>query len=489
MINVNQRIGQPFGDIYTPNTSHTDRLSQQLYAEEKQREAKEAAMQEALDNEFSKNLTGIRDIDTDDLTKAYGDFKIANKAAMRQRDGVSPKQQMELLKKKAAMYDIINKSKTQKGLEDDVLKGLAGKDRDNYEDNSYEILKQSRATPLSKLGNLYGYDYSYKGTNTDFQKIDNLAIGQPKQVYAKEDLVDESGIQTKITPYMFGNTPSQYYEGMLGALAQHGVARDAAILIGKVPNELLSKTQDEYLKIPIEKWEKMGVGKKQDLTITPNDSKAQIFAKHKAQLYALNNEPKEGVPTYRTNEAKKIDKEFTNRKILDAINFRQQQELKAIDLRNSKELDRSRAESKSKGDYADNLWVDNYLDIVDAGAEPIAKGWTNLFGKDTYGDVKKISPTNALYEYLGKPQSIKLKDGKYIIEYERLQVDNEGKPTGAYEIDPTRSGTFTRDDIKLSMGVKAVGKKNLPNEMNYNKGAKSKPTNNKTVSLNANDWK
>ncbi len=48
-------------------------------------------------NEFSKNLTGIRDVDTYELAKAYGDFKIANKAAMRQKDGVSPKQQMELL--------------------------------------------------------------------------------------------------------------------------------------------------------------------------------------------------------------------------------------------------------------------------------------------------------------------------------------------------------------------------------------------------------
>lgn len=475
MINPNQRVATPFGDVFFPTTSHTDRLAQQFYAEEKQREAQERQMQDALDNEFSKNLTGIRDIDTDDLTKAYGDFKLANKAAMRQRDGVSPKQQMELLKKKAAMYDIINKSKTQKALEDDVLKGLGSKDRDNYEDNAHQTLAQSRATPLSKLGGLYGYDYSYKGTNTDFQKIDNLAIGQPKQVYAKEDLVDKDGIQTKITPYMFGNTPLQYYEGMLGALAERKAGRDAAILITKVPTEIIEKTQEAYLQIPIEKWEKMGVGKAQDLTITPNDSKAQAYAKHKAQLYALNNEPKEGVPTYRTNEAKKMAKEFANKKEMDAINFAQQKQLKNIDLANSKSLLKSREYYKANGEAADNLWVDNYLDRIEEETNSRKGGILGNIFSGILGDVKVVNPSNALYEALGKPNKILLtKDGKYIVEYQRQKVDEKGEVVG-YETDPSRSGTFTRDDIKLSLGVKSVGKKSLPNEMNNkNKSNKNK---------------
>ncbi len=415
MTNVNQRIGQPFGDIYTPNTSHTDRLSQQLYAEEKQREAKDLAMQAALDDEFSKNLTVIRDIDTDDLTKAYGDFKLANKAAMRQRDGISPKQQMELLKKKQAMYDIINKSKYQKGLEDGVLKGLGGKDRYDYEPNSHEILMKSRATPLSKLGDLYGYDYSYKGTDTDFQKIDNLAIGQPKQVYAKEDLVDESGIQTKITPYMFGNTPSQYYEGMLGALSERKAGRDAAILIGKVPTEILQKTQEQYLQIPIDKWERMGVGKAQDLTITPNDSKAQVYAKHKAQLYALNNEPKEGVPTYRTNEAKKMAKEFANKKEMDGLNFKQAQQLILL---------RKRLEGVPKGveneiEDANNLH--KTLDDISLGEDgrlnvsPLLNGIQIV---DKFGD--KIVISSGKYDPVKKDFLIKTNKGEEIVPYHKL---------------------------------------------------------------------
>jgi len=464
MINPNQRVAAPFGDVFFPTTSHTDRLAQQFYVEEKQREAKDAQMQAALDNEFSKNLTGIRDVDTDELAKAYGDFKIANKAAMRQKDGVSPKQQMELLKKKAAMYDIINKSKSQKALEDGVLKGLGGKDRYEYEPTAHETLMISRATPLSKLGNLYGYDYSYKGTDTDFQGIDKIAIGDKDKVYQNEELVDKDGIQTKITTYKFGNTPLQYYEGYLGALAKNRAGRDAEILISKVPLEVIDETQKQYLQIPIEKWRKMGIDKAQDLTITPNDSKAQIFAKHKAQLYAINNEPKESDIAYRTNEARKMAKEFANKKEMDAINFAQQKQLKAIDLANSKALDRSRAEYKAKGDYADNLWVDNYLDRVEE--EVGSKKETNLFNRFFNGDNKIINPSNALYDALGKPKEILLtKDKKYIITYERQSVDEEGNVIG-YEIDPTRSGTFTRDDIKLSLGVKSVGKKALPSEMN-----------------------
>jgi hypothetical protein len=171
-------------------------------------------------------------------------------------------------------------------------------------------------------------------------------------------------------------------------------------------------------------------------------------------------------------------KEFANKKEMDAINFAQQKELKAIDLANSKALDRSRAEYKAKGDYADNLWVDNYLDRVEE--EVGSKKETNLFNRFFNGDNKTINPSNALYDALGKPKEILLtKDKKYIITYERQSVDEKGDVIG-YEIDPTRSGTFTRDDIKLSLGVKSVGKKSLPNEMNYNKGIKNKQNNTTT---------
>jgi hypothetical protein len=121
-MNPNTKIQAPFGDIFYPNTSATDRLSQRLYIEQKQREARNEQMNAALDNEFSKNLSGIRDVDVPDLTRLYNDWKTANINSMKQRDGVNPEQQMDLLRKKAAVYSLLSRSKSVKEYEDNVAK-------------------------------------------------------------------------------------------------------------------------------------------------------------------------------------------------------------------------------------------------------------------------------------------------------------------------------------------------------------------------------
>lgn len=287
MINVNQRIQGSFGDIYTPNTSHTDRLAQQFYVEQKQREAQERQMQDALDNEFSKNLTGIRDIDTDDLTKAYGDFKLANKSAMRQRDGVSPKQQMELLKKKAAMYDIINKSKTQKALEDDVLKGLGSKDRDNYEDNAHQTLAQSRATPLSKLGGLYGYDYSYKGGDYDLTKALQDVTGDRSMVIKGKTATSKDGAYDETPVYQtYKNDPETVKRNLLGKMGLREAAKGFVYNFGKIEHSEVINTNEEFNAIPEIVWKDLGI-KKPELSVKNPDNKYEQAANYYAQKVAL----------------------------------------------------------------------------------------------------------------------------------------------------------------------------------------------------------
>ena len=139
--NPNQRIVGNFGDIFTPNTSATDRAAAQLYAEQKQREAKQQQLNAALDDEFSKNLAGIRDADIPELTQKYTDWKLANMGAMKKIGGISPQQQMDLLKKKADMYGVINESKKQKQWEDENATGARTAPA-NYEDNVTQHLMQ-----------------------------------------------------------------------------------------------------------------------------------------------------------------------------------------------------------------------------------------------------------------------------------------------------------------------------------------------------------
>jgi hypothetical protein len=73
-----QNIPLPYGDAYLVGTPAIDRMSQQLYAEQKQRELIRQKQGAALDEEFAKNVANVRDVDVPEITKRYGEWKTAN---------------------------------------------------------------------------------------------------------------------------------------------------------------------------------------------------------------------------------------------------------------------------------------------------------------------------------------------------------------------------------------------------------------------------
>src|SRR4051812_7401356 len=101
----------PSGDAFIISTPHIDQLANRVYQEEQQDKLYRRQQDKMLDDEFARNLSGIRDADISDLTKAYGDFKLAHIALQKKRHGATPQDQLDLLRKKAGVYDIINKSK------------------------------------------------------------------------------------------------------------------------------------------------------------------------------------------------------------------------------------------------------------------------------------------------------------------------------------------------------------------------------------------
>lgn len=292
----------PYGNAFIIGTPHIDQLSNQLYQEQRQRELYQQQQQKALDDEFSKELIGVRRIDIPEVAKSYNDFKQANIGVQKLGNKATPQDHFNVLQAKANMYSTISGSKQQKAMEQSIGSGLLSKP-DNYEDNAHDNLIKSMNTPLSQLGELANHDYSYKGSNTDFGKIFKEAAGTPKNSYTENTPMDKNGEQTLVTPYQYGSTPLQYHDYIIGALAKHGAGRDAADMVGKMEPSTIQTIQDEYNAIPLDKFKKMGLDKPQDLTINPSDSKAEIFAKHSAQLYALNNEPKAGKPSTIDNKA------------------------------------------------------------------------------------------------------------------------------------------------------------------------------------------
>lgn len=471
--------GRPYGDIFYVQTPALDRMTQQLYQEQKQREQLRQRQAAALDDEFAKNVAGIRDADVPELTKLYSDWKLSNQSAMKKREGVSPEEQLQLLRKKGDMYKKIAESKAGLAEEEDLRKGIQ-KDADNYDDNASTYLAVRRRTPLSQLDsaykdekgnpiNLRDYNtYKYKGTDTDFQKILTTAAGTPKQVYQKEEPADKNNLQFKITPYLYGNTPAQFKESVLNSLAQHKAGRDAEAIISQVDPQVIKSVDQEFKAIPLERWKQMGVDNPQDLVIRNADSKAEKFATHHAQLYALNNLPKEGTPIFRDN------KEALRKADLQKDIF-----LEGLKQKNRLGLIAEREQAKSLGQAANDVWIDNYIDkLTDEGNEP-GKGQVKMTymskeGSEQVAPVITVDPVlaKALEKQKVQPSDIMiLPDGRYKPIY--YQYGSDGKriedKKGGFKVDAELSVPISRDQLKLSLGAKSVSPTQRTKEMLNNR--------------------
>jgi len=95
----------PFGNIFEVKTPATDRLGERIHQEERQREVYRQQQSRILDDEFARNMSGIRDSDIGDLTKAYGDYKISYQNTLKKREGVSPEEQLEVLASIVLLYN------------------------------------------------------------------------------------------------------------------------------------------------------------------------------------------------------------------------------------------------------------------------------------------------------------------------------------------------------------------------------------------------
>lgn len=297
--------GRAFGDIYTVQTPALDKLSNQLYYEQRQREAQQARNQQLLDAEFAKNLSGIRDVDIADLTKAYSNFKLANQSLMRQKGGGTPDQQLDLLRKKAQVYDIINASKNAREEEKEYRKGLQSHP-DRYDDNAHDYLLERISTPIGSLGlsSKYkdangnpidlrnGQSYLYKGTDFDLGNALRKASGSPKNTpYQKEEALP-GNLGKSVTNYQFGNNPLVFKEQLMGEFATNKGGRAAGPLWDAIPEDQKQLVDQMYKDIPPEKWERMtGSRTPIPLIVFNPNNKAELLANYQAKLHAINNDP------------------------------------------------------------------------------------------------------------------------------------------------------------------------------------------------------
>lgn len=470
---MNEQIRFPYGNAFLVQTPAIDKMSDRLYLEQKQRELRREQEMKQLDDEFARNVAGIRDADVGDLSKAYADYKMSYKNLLKRPQGGTPSEQLDVLRKKADMYKIITESKQHRSYEEEVRKGLQ-QNPDKFEDDAHGVLFQSIRTPLSMMpDDLRNHDYLYKGTNTDFEKILKDAAGPLKPTYQKEEPVDKNNLQIKVTPYLYGNTPAQFKESVLGALAKNRAGRDAEAIISQVPPEVMDSIDKLYKSIPAERWQQMGVDAPQDLAYRNADSKAEKFATYQAQLYALNNLPKEGNPQFKDNRSALEQKreDFQLKKL-------------AIQHSNAAGLVAMRHQFSREDHELNNLWIDEYVDKKTEEAKP--SGYREA-GKEWQG-TKEVALDPVLENAMrinGKPADFMklMPNGEY-----RYGFYARDPKTGAlqkdgdhYAVDKESVRTISKEGVKLALG-KQAGTKQLNMEMAAPEGTKKVETKSRTTS-------
>lgn len=336
----NQKIIAPFGDIYSVNTPYIDKVSDRLYREQKQKEAQEQADIKMLDNEFSKNLSNIRDADIPDLVVAYNDWKTAKKKLIR-NPNASPEEQFEVLRKKGNMYAIISKSKAFRSGEELNGEGIVSK-RYNYIPGAHGRLAEIMRTPLSKmqqdadpLGELLYRGDTYKNAGEDIKK----SLGAMKLVYGEYKPVDDKGIEIEADKYeSFINTPKQvkdYYKGVMGNPEANLFYSNQVM---NLPPNALIEMQAKYDALPDEYWQRRGL-EKEDLRYNNPDDIADVASTYLAQKAAVENVPRNAGVHRKTNVKATADYKFEI--------WKKQQPIK---LANEKEMAATRDYYKNKSE-------------------------------------------------------------------------------------------------------------------------------------------
>lgn len=471
----------PFGDIFLVNTPSLDRTGALLYQEQKQRQAKAAQENDALDANMQKEFAKVRSADVPDVIDNWSKYKTLTKQLLFDKDlQKDPKKyavvQQQANEALANTHGIINGSQEEKARQQGLIQAHSTHP-DNFNDDFGTLMGAAQKLPLRQMSqykqngkpiDLTNMDsYMYQGPDQDFSKIFTAAAGQPKSTgYTENTPIDKNGLQYNQSSYEFGNTPQQYAQIVLGGLGAHKASKAASFLWNHVLQEKRDKVDQAYAAIPKEKWQRAGIAAPQDLpTNTGND--AVDFANFQAKQYFLGNEPRAKVQVH-TNEAKKFQME-TDR----------QMRMKAIEHGNAKDLIDYRKSIDPNDKEMNNLWIDKYIQSAKEEANntlPVEYKYKN--GTRVYEHNIPMDPTLAtsLQKSGVTPTYLRItSDGKFRPIY--LKTDKEGVPlgeNGKYLVDETLSQPITEEQLGVTLGKKNVTGKQRAKEINtiLNKGPK-----------------
>lgn len=496
----------PYGDAFIVGTPYLDQFSNQLYAEQKLREAQQQQESKALDEEFSRNLASIRTSDVGLLSNAYNDFKQTS-IALSKKGKVTPEERMDLLQKKANMYKIITGSK-EKMNEEKNMGNLLNKDKNGeFIDNAYEILKQGMNTPYNQpliLKNSDGTTQQIDWTDPDSLKrhVDTKAVMDAIKT-AKGTPLKYSGEKYKVNPTDLNfvqpeisarNKPIDFYNSMMLSATKNPY--DFANTLPQ-PNEVdYNNVLDKYNQF-IQDPKIRSQWRIQDGQDLPDESQIKTplekAIKYQAMTYALSNPPSvinENIPDQYALINKRA--QIANQKMYDNDALIRRRMKTAQGYREAL-FNYKAAKTQGQQDGILNQFNDNLYNNGTTRLEGTDVKKITIDGKDYTGRVVEVpkSIKNQYARYDGTDASGKpkwtLPDATYMTDDKKtiIPLFLKGKTsTGGYYIDkgstPIPIQNFKLDVSKLLLTKKTAGNEVTGGGDEYDTGDESTPTQNNT---------
>lgn len=461
----------PYGDVYTIPTSTVDGIANRLYQEQRVREQQKLQQDKALDDEFAKNIAGVKSIDIPDITKAYNDFKQAHIALQKKGQKATPQDQMDVMVKKANAFSEIAASKEDK--EYWATRAKDGKNNKRYNPNYQTVISEGLNTPTKNRKRDLDDDrllYQYAMPNIDKWVLNAVGKGQEVPIEVGTDPNDP--LKNKKEIYKTINPPNTFYNNLFNGI---GSSPDNEGFTRFMLDKAYTDDEKEKLKIAY-------AIKTQDPKFKKLYGEVEPFP-----ASAANTELGQAV-ALKTMEAfvnLPIDKPIRTQSVNDTEavmdkRFRQQKVMEGIRQANRKELFGMREAAKAAGEEANDLWIDEYLNKTREEAKQSNKAATYTFanGNKINGYQVELDPvmSKALgFDAKNQGMLIVTNDGKFVPMFYRTDDNyNPIKKDDKFIIEPTKTNVLSQDAIKLALGGKA-GVKQLNKEMN-NQGKPNKPT-------------
>lgn len=341
--------GRPYGNDFLVDTPALDRLHQNLYLEQKNRELQRQREVAALDDEYSRNVSQIKDADVDDLTKAYSDYKQSTQQAMKQKGGTSPQQQLELLRKKAAMYKLIQESKAEKENIALLGKAIRSDAKGIYDEKAAARLAARLKTPTSKYGTYaeIGADgkpvpvdlrdengYLYKLGVSDFSKDFEAARGKDRDLTPDDKVADpKDPLNFVVKQYKGKNSPIEFYNTLLPRIAGSKEQKDFVLRTElEYPPEKAAALEARYKQLTSDPSYRKRYGLKDgdEIPLSSYDSPVARAVRLKAMEHAVNSPIIEKVEKIVPNKSALMDRTENFKKVMQAQGFENAKVIAAI---------------------------------------------------------------------------------------------------------------------------------------------------------------